>query len=222
MEDTFNEQEVYALRVFNQCCVKIRGDYSLDAFGLMEIRDNTLKMVYSTYPSVVLDHLLKVLIKLKPLWEKDVLESSETTLGKLRYYFFRCAKSLVMTANGLYAKSSLSTYFGSSKIEKGYCMIHPNKETKVGEQLCFRCLKKKQKLGLEAYPLDFGLLYILSIRKKYGRVAEFCINHPKVVAMNNGLCVKCNEKIGKLEELLKNTSLNEKTYYNKFQMFEVY
>jgi len=201
MDSIFSNKEVMALRLFNNTCVDLRGEYDKSAKGLMKIWESTLNIVSSKFTNNTLKLLLSAMLKRTPHWEKDI-SKLDTTFEKLLFYFRKCSTSLDFLSVGEYYGFSLSSYQGSNPSTVGYCLVHPNRKSRRDFPICNSCFTKLNKLNLLEYPIDYGLLYVLKIRKQYGKGPQFCVNHSTKLALGNGLCGRCNTQIGKLGEEL--------------------
>jgi hypothetical protein len=87
-----------ALLLFNNVCMKIRGDYSNDLNGLMNIWGVTLELFSQKYNSE-LKELLHELIDIRPHWKEDIYRF-ENTQTRVLYYFYRCCDSTSTIVNG--------------------------------------------------------------------------------------------------------------------------
>jgi len=145
-------------------------------------------------------------MKRRPHW-KNELDRFEKTYDKLLYYFYKCCKSVEALAHGKYSGFSLSSFQGNTRSRNNFCLIHHNQKTRRDMQVCNNCYTKLQRLELTNYALDYGLLYVLKMRKERNHQIEFCINHPKKLALGNGLCTTCNVKLGNLEIELQKSEI---------------
>ena len=208
-QDLFTNNEVMALKLFNKTCVSIRGDYSKDAIGLFKIWQETLTIYANEFQENVMNYLLSALLKKRPHWG-EYIDSFDNIFEKILMYFYRCCKALVPLADGYYTGSSLASYQSTSHttLNSGYCLLHPNRQSRTEKPICDLCYSKLKRLDLTEYPLDYGLLYVLNIRKKKNQSVVYCVNHPKTIALGNKLCARCNFTLGNLEEELQKSNIS--------------
>lgn len=82
---------------------------------------------------------------------------------------------------------------------KAVCLVHPNRKA-IARELCNPCYSKAFRLNLLHLPMDQWLITLLKKRKP--RDKRQCVNHAKVAAYADGLCVECLRKVGKLDGVL--------------------
>jgi len=203
MKNLLSDNELNSLKLFNNICTGLRGDYSNTADGLIRIWYNTLNILSAKFTKSVLNSLLSGLLKRTPHW-KDEIDKKQSTIDKLYFYFVKCAVSLDRVSVGNYDnRSNFQSYVSRSySTTNGFCLVHPNKKIAKNSVLCNNCMSKRKRLKLEKYPLDYGLLYVLKIRKQYSIGIKYCVNHSNHLALGNGLCSYCNLSLGELEEEL--------------------
>jgi len=208
-QDLFTDNEVMALKLFNNTCISIRGDYSKDAIGLFKIWQETLTIYADEFQENIMNYLLSALLKCKPHWS-EYIDSFDNIFEKILMYFYRCCKALVPLADGHYAQNQLASYQSTShtNLNSGYCLLHPNRKSRTDKPVCDLCYSKLKRLELTEYPLDYGLLYVLKIRKKKNKSIIYCVNHPKIIALGNKLCARCNFNLGNLEEELLKSNIS--------------
>lgn len=80
-----------------------------------------------------------------------------------------------------------------------FCLAHPDRKA-ISHGMCSSCYAKAWKLNLLHLPLSKWLVTLLQKRKP--RDARQCVNHAKVHAYADGLCVECLREVGKLEGIL--------------------
>ena len=201
MEDILSDNELNALKLFNKVCVSLRGDYDKTANGLITIWNSALNIFSNTFNKSTLKALLSALLKRTPHWETFINNRAVSTIEKLSLYFNKCALSLDHASSGeYYQSSSFRSYIGEEASVAGFCLVHPNRKIPENKLLCRFCISKAKHLHLDNYPLDYGLLYVLKMRKAYGNSVEYCVNHSNRLALGNGLCVYCNRELGKLDQ----------------------
>jgi len=208
-DDVLSENEMVALKLFNRTCSSVHGEFDKTANGLMGIWRVTLSIFSRSFGVSVLNCLLSAMLKRTPHWQEDI-EKEPTTLGRLEKYFARCSQSLAPVSEGDYWKPGIFSYVGSGKSDIGYCLVHPDKKVAPRRTLCWQCVNKRRRLGLQAYPLDYGLLYVLASRLHFKtKGLPYCVNHPSKLAMANGLCEHCNERLGQLDEQLEEMKVSK-------------
>ena len=193
METSLSTNELNSLKLFNNICVNLRGNYDNTANGLIRIWYNTLDILSDKFSSSVLNALLSGLLKRTPHWKEEI-DKKQTTLEKLYFYFVKCAVSLDRVSAGNYDnRCNFQSYVSNPHSgTNGFCLIHLNRKITKGKMLCDNCEAKRKRLHLEKYPLDYGLLYVLKMKKQKGKSIAYCVNHPDRLALGNGLCSHCN------------------------------
>ena len=208
MQRLFTNDQVLALKTFNQICSELRGDYNRQHTGLLKLWETTLTIFHELSGPWLLKHLVGAFISIRPHWSKD-FDKITSLREKAMFYFRRSANSLIMLPSPDYYSASVASYQGrsTSSPQTGFCLIHPDRRSRKDRPVCNSCYQKLLKLGLENYPLDFGLLRVLKMRVSKFNRPSFCVNHPKVLALGSGLCQECNKGLGILEDELEKHDL---------------
>uniref|UniRef100_A0A6M3K303 Uncharacterized protein n=1 Tax=viral metagenome TaxID=1070528 RepID=A0A6M3K303_9ZZZZ len=232
-------EEKEALFEFNECCMNVKSEnehsyeYPMDNYGLIRIRLTALKIFMSKYLTYEKHlSLLNSLIESRPHWEQYLTPINGNVKDLIIKFFMKCCnpclseydlESFTIKEDSRWydGKNPQKSYLGREKPILDHCIVHPNrKSTNKKRNLCSSCTQRLYRLNLHEYEMDLGLIYILKV--KLGKKGspfnpEMCVNHKSKIALGNGLCEICNNKIGNLEYMFGQQGINIKDFNIKWK-----